>query len=85
MLRQRFTYRVHVIAESLNSFTAIVFTLLLHMFPFPYVAAEVHVMGSCKVSLNHLPTTGYLGRSEFLHGYRFYITDSPFLLRQRFT
>ena len=63
MSRQRFMYGVHVIAESLNSFTAIVFTLLLHMFPFPYVAAEVHVMGSCKVDLNRLPTTGYLGGS----------------------
>ena len=26
-----------------------------------YVAAEVHVQGSCKVDLNRLPTTGYLG------------------------
>ena len=63
MSRQRFTYGVHVIAESLNSFTAIVSILLLHLFPFPYVAAEVHVMGSYKVDLNRLPTTGYLGES----------------------
>ncbi len=63
MSRQRFTYGVHVVAESLNSFTAIVSTLLPHLFPFLYVAAKVHVMGSCKVYLNRLPTSGYLGRS----------------------
>ena len=76
MLRQRFTYGVHVIAELLNSFTAIISTLLLHMFPFPYVAGEVHVMGSCKVDLNCLPTTGYLGGS--LNS--FTATASTFLL-----
>ena len=28
-----------------------------------YVTAEVHVQSSCKVDLNCLPTTGYLGGS----------------------
>ena len=60
----------------LNSFIATASSLLFHPFLFPflflYVVAEVHIRGSHKVDLNHLPTTGYLGSLN-----SFYNTASP--------